>query len=204
VGLRSLRHPALVLAAAVLPTAVFSCRNKPVEPATETALRQACQTAFTQPASSAEPPAVTGQQAPDEQPASEGEEPLLLLEKPENAYEGPSADNSRCHVCHMNYQSEELAVTHARNFVSCEHCHGPSDAHCSDEGNITPPDRMFAEEDIVPFCMDCHPAAKIDIEPHAKLLAAPGSERPKCTSCHGEHVLNYRTCRWDKKTGKLL
>lgn len=47
------------------------------------------------------------------------EEPPLLLEEPAEPQEpphvpeGPVADNSRWHVCHMNYEEEELAVEHA-------------------------------------------------------------------------------------------
>jgi hypothetical protein len=185
------RHSILILAAAAVSAAVFSCRREPAEPVTPDAEVQAEAPAAAPPPPQAKPP-----EPADEEP--------LLLDEPGEGYDGPAADNSRCHVCHMNYDAEELAVTHARNFVSCEDCHGPSDAHCSDEDNVTPPDRMFAEDDIAAFCMGCHPAAKIDIQPHEQLLAAPEAERPKCTGCHGEHVLNYRTRRWDKQTGKLL
>ena len=79
-----------------------------------------------------------------EQQVKEKQEQPLLLEDPplllEDEETGPAADNSRCHVCHINYSDEALAVTHARANISCEQCHGASDAHCSDEDNITPPD----------------------------------------------------------------
>ncbi|MHC4743278.1 MAG: multiheme c-type cytochrome, partial [Planctomycetota bacterium] len=77
------------------------------------------------------------------------EEPLLLLDElePSEASEqsGPVADNSRCYVCHMNFDGEGLSAMHAKHDVSCEDCHGASDEHCSDEDNITPPDKMFAK-----------------------------------------------------------
>lgn len=125
------------------------------------------------------------------------EEPLLLLEEGTDAQDaapsaGPIADNSRCHVCHINYQVEQLAIVHARANIGCEKCHGSSDAHCGDEDNITPPDIMYPAERVNSFCKDCHPAAKL------------GGGKKYCTDCHGDHRLAYRTRRWDKTTGKLI
>ena len=124
---------------------------------------------------------------PDEEP--------LLLEEPsplEDDNAGPLADNSRCHVCHINYQDEELAVTHARAGVGCERCHGASDAHCSDEDNITPPDIMYPLDKVNSSCKTCHPEGKL------------GGGKKYCTDCHGEHRLSYRTRKWDKETGELV
>ena len=123
------------------------------------------------------------------------EEPLLLEEEPlppEDDEAGSLADNSRCHVCHINYEDEELAVTHARAGVGCERCHGASDAHCSDEDNITPPDIMYPPDKVNSFCKSCHPEGKL------------GGDKKYCTDCHGEHRLGYRTRKWDKETGKLI
>lgn len=134
------------------------------------------------------------------------EQPLLLEERPlmlEEEETGPAADNSRCHVCHINYEDEALAVTHARANISCEQCHGASDAHCGDEDNITPPDIMYPPEKIRPFCMGCHIREKIDIAVHKKVLSDT-SAKGVCTNCHGEHRLGYRTRKWDKSTGKLI
>jgi len=127
----------------------------------------------------------------------EAEEPLLLLEDGDDTQEagepdGPVADNSRCHVCHINFSREWLSVTHAKNDVGCEDCHGSSDKHCSDEDNITPPDKMFAKEAINSFCKGCHPDGKL------------AGGKKYCVDCHGKHVMEHRTRRWDKKTGKLL
>ncbi len=136
------------------------------------------------------------------------EEPLLLLDEPDEMLAslpppvGPVADNSRCHVCHINYSDEELAVLHARANISCEDCHGSSDAHCSDEDNITPPDIMYARDKITPFCLDCHPADKLT-DVHKPVLEETADES-YCTDCHGDHRLGYRTRHWDKSTGELL
>ena len=135
------------------------------------------------------------------------EEPLLLEEPPlllEDEEAGPVADNSRCHVCHINYEDEALAVTHARADISCEQCHGASDAHCGDEDNITPPDIMYPAAKIRPFCMGCHPKEKINIAVHKGVLSDTGTKEGNCTDCHGEHRLGYRTRKWDKTTGKLI
>jgi hypothetical protein len=124
-----------------------------------------------------------------------GEKPLLLEEEPpplEGDNADPLADNSRCHVCHINYEDEELAVTHARAGVGCERCHGASDAHCSDEDNITPPDIMYPPDKVNSSCKSCHPEGKL------------GGGKKYCTDCHGEHRLSYRTRKWDKETGQLI
>lgn len=38
-----------------------------------------------------------------------------------------AAGNSRCHVCHINYDEEILALNHELASVSCQKCHGSSD-----------------------------------------------------------------------------
>lgn len=141
----------------------------------------------------------------------ESEEPLLLLDDAEPLEEldrpaGPAADNSRCHVCHINYETEELAVQHARADIGCEKCHGPSDAHCADEDNITPPDIMYSMAKINTSCMAtaCHPKDEIDDPNHRTALDYLAADKTYCTNCHGEHILSHRTRRWDKKTGKLI
>jgi len=133
-------------------------------------------------------------------------EPPLLLENGNGAEElqpaGPVADNSRCHVCHINYEDEKLAVVHAQANIDCEQCHGASDAHCSDEDNITPPDIMYPLAKINSFCMGCHPRDKIS-SLHESFFAGTTKEK-YCTDCHGEHRLVYRTRKWDKTTGELI
>ncbi len=125
------------------------------------------------------------------------QEPLLLLEDSEGDENpeldaGPVADNSRCFVCHINYEVDELTSMHAKADIGCEHCHGASDAHCSDEDNITPPDIMYPAEKINSFCKSCHPEGKL------------GGGKKYCTDCHGEHRLSHRTRKWDKATGELI
>jgi hypothetical protein len=143
--------------------------------------------------------------------------PLLLDEaaepdksaSPSGTGTGTGADNAPCFVCHANYRSEPLAQKHAENQLGCVHCHGASFAHRNDENNTTPPETMYAAEDIDRACQQCHPSHDV---PAAKVLAL-GLERglgragPRaivCTDCHGQHRLAQRTVQWDKKSGKLL
>lgn len=144
-----------------------------------------------------------------EQPPQISDAPLLLLEDTQAADDllpatGPTADNSRCHVCHINYAEEELAVIHQRANISCEQCHGACDAHCSDEDNVTPPDIIYPLAKVNPFCVGCHPRDKINTPQHKLLLAGTATENTYCTDCHGKHRLAYRTRKWDKTTRQLI
>jgi hypothetical protein len=131
------------------------------------------------------------------------DEPLLLLDDSEEELvspTGPVADNSRCHVCHMNYMQEDIAVIHARANISCATCHGDCDEHIADEswasgGNGTAPEIMYTRAKINPFCMGCHPKDKIDTEQHKPLFSGAG-EKKYCTDCHGNHRLEVRKCKW--------
>ncbi len=115
-------------------------------------------------------------------------------------------DNYRCLVCHGNFSDEELSVVHAAHGVGCETCHGPSDAHCEDENNITPPEVMYPRDTIVKSCMGCHPADKLSCKEHHWDIFAPKDGKPKkgCTECHGKHRIATRDVRWNRRTGELL
>jgi len=119
--------------------------------------------------------------------------------------DGKAISNFRCLVCHGNFADEELAATHAVNGVGCEKCHGPSDEHCSDENNITPPTIMISRDLIDPSCTVCHDSSKVT---EAKLWCIrepkPSDAGKRCTDCHGKHRNAVRDVRWDKKTGKLI
>jgi hypothetical protein len=154
------------------------------------------------PAAVEEPVAVV---ADDPVVAVEDEEPLLLLDDEEPLLltnEGGGEDmsiNIRCHACHYNFSEEEIAGTHARMGIGCEDCHGSCDAHCDDEDNITPPDVMFAPEQIAPFCLGCHGEELLELPVHK--AARNGKV---CTQCHGDHRMNHRTRDWDPYTGELI
>ncbi|UCC96904.1 MAG: hypothetical protein JSW66_13785 [Phycisphaerales bacterium] len=141
------------------------------------------------------------------------EEPLLLEDEPLLLEDGPllldddagaeasegGADNSRCHVCHVNYFDEAIAVKHARVGIGCSDCHGQSDAHIADEswawgGNGTAPDKMFGRDKVTPFCMGCHSGDELKEPQHEAIVAQKGEE--VCTDCHGRHRLATRKCKW--------
>lgn len=140
----------------------------------------------------------------------------LLLDEPEKpktpddfAAAHTAADNSPCFVCHVNYQAEPLAATHAANGVGCVTCHGESFAHRNDENNTTPPGHMYAADKIDEACGQCH---RIHDAPAIKVIALWQQRCPEktdpasiyCTDCHGEHRLKVRSVRWNKETGELI
>jgi hypothetical protein len=109
----------------------------------------------------------------------------------------PAAGNDRCLVCHVNYKTELLAEKHLKQDITCDQCHGRSDAHCSDEDNVTPPEKMYARSRIAAMCAECHPK-------HKESASAADMKSKVCTDCHGKHRLAVRTRVWDKETGKLV
>ncbi len=133
--------------------------------------------------------------------SAKADEPLLLLDDEEEVKKLVGADNSRCHVCHLNYAAEPLAVNHARVNIGCAKCHGPSDAHIDDEswaegGNGTAPDIMYPRDKINPACLACHPKEKLLPKTHRDFLAGKTVQKV-CTDCHGEeHRLLKRKLKW--------
>jgi hypothetical protein len=124
---------------------------------------------------------------------------LLLDDDPAPASAKPLTDNSRCHVCHINFEREELSLKHAQANIGCAKCHGQSDAHIADEswasgGKVTAPDIMYPLEKINAACMTCH-SDKLDREKHKSFLAG-SVEQKYCTECHGKHRMANRKCKW--------
>jgi hypothetical protein len=113
------------------------------------------------------------------------------------------ADNSRCFVCHANFQEEKMVVKHAVKNVGCELCHGSSDAHCSDENNLTAPDKFYARDEANAMCYDCHAAKKLRRGTHKSIVAGT-FDRKYCTECHGDHRMARRTRHWNKKTRAVI
>ena len=101
--------------------------------------------------------------------------------------EAVSADNSRCYLCHLDFDGELLVATHEAHGIGCTTCHGPSEAHMADEDHRTPPDKMFDRADVTKACTVCHAGhAKDEI---AKLVARGDNV---CTDCHGRHRIEGR------------
>jgi hypothetical protein len=141
--------------------------------------------------------------------------PLLLDDPAEGdktnsqATAAVDADTLACFVCHANFKTESLAQGHAKAKMGCIDCHGKSYAHRNDENNTTPPERMYARDQIDDACRQCHPshdvaAAKVAVLALQRGLSQTDPKAIVCTDCHGHHRLAQRTVRWDKKTGKLL
>ncbi len=135
--------------------------------------------------------------------------PLLLDEPLEiDSHAAIGADNSPCFVCHANYSEESFAVEHAANDVGCVECHGKSFAHRNDENNTTPPGHMYPPDAIASLCAKCHHGHNVDPKKVIARWQKKGIDKDTaaivCTDCHGNHRLNVRTVRWNKKTGKLL
>ena len=141
--------------------------------------------------------------------------PLLLDEPAEADKTNPQAtaavdaDTAACFVCHANFKTESLAQGHAQAKMGCIDCHGKSYAHRNDENNTTPPEKMYAMDQIDQACRQCHPshdvtAAKVVVLALQRGLSKTDPKAIVCTDCHGNHRLPQRTVRWDKKTGKLL
>ena len=103
-----------------------------------------------------------------------------------------------------------MAVSHAKEDVSCIDCHGASLAHRNDEDNITPPDKMYAFAKIEAGCQaDCHdthdaPAREVLKRWQERCPEKTDFTQVVCTDCHGYHRLPRRTVRWNKETGELL
>jgi hypothetical protein len=108
-----------------------------------------------------------------------------------------AAGNDRCLVCHVNFKTEQLATSHLKQDITCDQCHGASNVHCSDEDNVTAPDKMYPRAKIAAMCAECHPK-------HKDSVSAADMKEKVCTDCHGKHRLAVRTRVWDKETGKLL
>lgn len=130
------------------------------------------------------------------------DEPLLLLDDASvvGSPLGAMADNSRCYVCHINYEEEDLALAHAQAEIGCADCHGESDEHIADEswasgGNGTAPDIMFPSATINPACLECHTKDTLSLDEHESLLSGANQEE-YCTDCHGSHRLPQRKCNW--------
>ncbi len=137
--------------------------------------------------------------------------PLLLDDSPPPGLEKKKIAGPKliCTDCHGNYLEETLAVTHSRSNIFCITCHGESYAHASDEGNVTPPDIMYAREDILPKCWQCHVthnarAADVLTRYQERGLQARNIKDLVCTDCHGEHRILIRKNVWDKHTGALI
>ena len=150
------------------------------------------------------PPAKKDKPATDKKPLLLlDDEPPLLLEDDDDQQEKPTkamVDNKRCFVCHLNYEKEKIALTHAKADISCAECHGNCDEHIADEswasgGNGTAPEIIYRRDQVNKACLKCHMKSHMDEEAHEEFFAGT-SEEKHCTDCHGKHRLEERKCKW--------
>lgn len=107
----------------------------------------------------------------------------------------------------MNYEDEQLSVVHALAEIGCQKCHGPSDEHCGDEGNVTPPTIFYTKAEVDKSCRKCHPEPEDGIIVGAKVclhLLTEAERGKRCTDCHGRHRMAVRSVRWDPVTRKAV
>ncbi|MBI4579180.1 MAG: cytochrome c3 family protein [Planctomycetes bacterium] len=121
-----------------------------------------------------------------------------MLSRPLVQDAGGLKDNSVCLVCHIDLETEEMAAVHLKAGIVCANCHGVSEAHRSDEMNVTPPEVLYGRADIGPFCTACHPTHKTGQQYQEFLRQWSGRRRPNgrmitsdanCMDCHGHHVI---------------
>ena len=131
-----------------------------------------------------------------------------LMEGPHDSA-GLTEFNGGCYVCHGNYRTESLVVSHAKEKVGCIECHGESLPHQVDEFHRTPPEKMYGPHNVDKMCGKCHeehdaPASKVIARWRKRCPTKMNPREIVCTDCHFKHRLPKRTVVWDKKTGKLV
>ena len=123
--------------------------------------------------------------------------PLLAATRQNPARKMPK-NNSACLVCHINFETEQIASNHLKHGVTCARCHGASYDHMNDEEAAAEPDILFGRAEVEPFCKKCHGAHKHPDAVRKFLAEWKGKRRPHgrlilanaiCTDCHGLHRL---------------
>lgn len=107
-----------------------------------------------------------------------------------------------CASCHGENSAGFLTHPHAKAGLSCDICHGKSEAHAQSGGNAEV-ERVVAAPGIAELCGACHatatkgagavpkgqPIMKVYLaSKHGKLVAERSRTRaPNCGTCHGVH-----------------
>jgi uncharacterized CHY-type Zn-finger protein len=136
----------------------------------------------------------------------------LLLDEPaqtQKVLTQAETKNATCYVCHANYEQEPLVQWHAKANYACSDCHGESIAHKNDENNITPPDKMYAPDEIDAACRKCHTSH--DIQP-AEVVRRwrehIGDTKTDvlCEKCHEGHDVPAADVvrKWQKQGGQKI
>jgi hypothetical protein len=109
-----------------------------------------------------------------------------------------------CASCHAENAAGFLTHPHAKAGLSCDICHGGSQAHAQSGGNAEV-DRVVAAPGMAELCGTCHAAATkgggavpkgqqiVEVylaSRHGQLVAERSRTRaPNCGACHGVHEL---------------
>lgn len=109
-----------------------------------------------------------------------------------------------CASCHTENAADFLAHPHAKAGLSCDICHGKSEAHAKSGGNAEV-ERVVASQGIAELCGACHQTAAkgsgavpkdqriVELylaSKHGQLVAERSRTRaPNCGTCHGVHGL---------------
>ena len=109
-----------------------------------------------------------------------------------------------CASCHTENATDFLTHPHAKAGLSCDICHGKSEAHAQSGGNAEV-ERVVAAPGVAELCGACHATATrgagavpkgqqiVDLylaSKHGQLVAERSRTRaPNCGTCHGVHGL---------------
>lgn len=97
------------------------------------------------------------------------------------AMEPVHAGKKACEECHSE-QLEKLSK-HGHKTLSCEGCHGPSQAHATNPDLKVPnPKPEFGQ------CLRCHEANPSRPKWHKQILIKSHYPGSKCTECHVPHM----------------
>jgi len=138
--------------------------------------------------------------------------PLADESEQQQAADQELIGNSKCYVCHLSLQTEEITTSHLQMDITCDGCHGPSVEHMHDEMLMTEPDLLFGRQEVDKMCSDptCHAPGGdrrvYGFQDHKDPEAVEeffkkwlGRTRPNgrtvthnsvCTDCHGTHNLD--------------
>jgi len=117
--------------------------------------------------------------------------------------------NENCFVCHGNYRTEKLVLSHGKGKVGCIKCHGESLPHQRSEDHRIPPEKMYSREGVDSMCRACHeehnvPAAKVLARWRERCSPDLNPKETVCTDCHFDHRLPLRKVVWNRKTRQIV
>ncbi len=92
------------------------------------------------------------------------------------------AGKQACEECHGD-ELKKLAG-HAHKSLSCEGCHGPSQAHTQDPDNA----KVKPEKPSSGDCLRCHEANPSRPKWHKQIVSKTHNPGSKCTECHVPHM----------------